>query len=133
MVTTSDTDICSICLENMPQNIIKIDCGHTFCTTCFLTYFERNMSNTDMNNSDNDNKIISCPNCRKEVYKTKYHNTRNLDDVQPPQPHIIIVRQDEATEEEHEDALKKLAMIKCLTIVSITLFIWTFYIEQFRR
>ena len=54
--TTTETidDVCSICLENLENNIIKLDCNHIYhirCINMWIIY----------------NNNIECPLCRTEI------------------------------------------------------------------
>eukprot|EP00061_Rhincodon_typus_P002701 g18248.t1 len=44
--------ICSICLEFYTEPVM-IDCGHSFCRICILSYWDKN------------SESISCPKCRE--------------------------------------------------------------------
>ncbi|KAK3507667.1 hypothetical protein QTP70_032598 [Hemibagrus guttatus] len=50
---------CLICKE-MLNEIVSIPCGHTFCKTCILFYWEK----------PSHEKDFSCPHCRKR-FKTR--------------------------------------------------------------
>ena len=47
-----EKDDCCICYSELPKATTTLDCGHSFCTKCILTWFQRK------NN---------CPYCRAEV------------------------------------------------------------------
>lgn len=45
------TDTCAICMDLLDNKILTMPCGHTFHTTCILTWFDHKMT---------------CPVCRKK-------------------------------------------------------------------
>jgi len=47
-----EKEVCCICYSELPKATTTLECGHTFCTGCILTWFKRK------NN---------CPMCRAEV------------------------------------------------------------------
>ncbi|KAL5726936.1 RING-type E3 ubiquitin transferase [Ranunculus cassubicifolius] len=53
-----DTDHfqCLICLEELDSGAIKLSCGHLYCHTCIVTWFDRQRD-------DRQRDIRSCPTC----------------------------------------------------------------------
>ncbi|KAK3507666.1 hypothetical protein QTP70_032600 [Hemibagrus guttatus] len=58
---------CLICKE-MPNEPVSIPCGHTFCKTCILFYWEKPSHEKDF--SCPSSHHFSCPHCRKR-FKTR--------------------------------------------------------------
>ena len=57
-----ETDDCCICCSEIPKAKTTLECGHSFCTGCILTWFKRK------NN---------CPMCRAEVKEASSANSVN--------------------------------------------------------
>ena len=67
-MTTNDLEnplssiTCPICLENISENIIKTNCSHLYCKSCFYDFLDRGN--------------FSCPMCRENI--KSYNDGENL-------------------------------------------------------
>jgi hypothetical protein len=53
---------CSICYDDVEKNnLIKTNCNHTYCISCFKQYLSIKSNDTFVNN-------ISCPYCRQHIH-----------------------------------------------------------------
>ena len=54
---------CSICIEQISNEKVSLECNHEFCTNCLKEYLEYTIK------SENKNSI-DCPNCRQSIKET---------------------------------------------------------------
>ena len=117
-------DVCSICLENIGRNIIKLECGHLFCTGCFLQYFDRSLKIGSTSNA-----VVSCPNCRKQIYESRYSF-----DVESRGHHVIVVQEPIAQDGETEERANenRVLVLNVMAVMSLLLFLWALYLQEMR-
>ena len=119
-------EVCSICLEvPNPDQLIKLECAHLFCTDCFLQYFDRNLKVVGNGGSNAAAAVITCPNCRKQIYESRYP-------LPERQQHIILVQEEPVETEGERVDEKRVLMLHCMFAVSLILFLWTYYLQEMK-
>ncbi len=83
-----DTNVCSICYENMEDSFTTtLKCKHTYHTDCYTTYIAYNVINKK--------ETINCPLCRNNVLKIAGNKPEII--------HIITENNDIETETDIQD------------------------------
>lgn len=63
--------ICTICIENIENACMSLDCGHVFHPTCYNDYM--------MYEFTHNKKCITCPVCRKTLINVVVESPNGLD------------------------------------------------------